>query len=303
MRVSVIIAVFMIVCMIHADGDDTLSCGVSSDSLQYGGDIHIMIPKLSGDSLSLSDSVHLGGDPLWPVDTVRVNGDGRSVLTVQPLALGQCTIPDFSVQYPAEKDGKEYLCRSGSVTVLPARADTSHVPQPAGKIPAFAGFPWQYAAALLAGAAAVIILVWLLVSTLFSNRGKKNAPVPDQPPFEEFTAALQTISREGYLSRGAYRDCTFLISSALKRYLGRVYGVPLQESTAREFRAWLDDADMSGSRVRELKKFIRETEPVKFAHVTPPPESVQGWMDLSRAVAEQTEAERRAAAESAGGEK
>jgi hypothetical protein len=120
-------------------------------------------------------------------------------------------------------------------------------------------------------AAAVALIIILLRKYL----KKKKEKVYIVPPFEEAISALQLLDEENLINKGEYKKFVFSLSAILKRFVARRYGVPIEEATSTEFKQWLKKSDLSRENKILLEKFINETDPVKFADLTPDIESLR----------------------------
>ena len=121
--------------------------------------------------------------------------------------------------------------------------------------------------------AAVVLAVYLLKR--YINK-KKAQIVVVLPPFEEAMGALLALDDHNLIDGGEYKAFVFSLSAILKRFVSRRYDVSIEEATSTEFKQW---ARRSGELNREnkhlIENFINETDPVKFADITPSVENLR----------------------------
>lgn len=143
-------------------------------------------------------------------------------------------------------------------------------PMKAGK------FPVEMVLYILGGILLILIALVITVSVIRhfimkrQNKTFWGAPaVPKIPPYEEAVAALKHFVDEQYIESGELKTATFELSEILKRYIGRRFECHVQESTSSEFRKWISTSGLEREKCNMLERFISETDPVKFANITP----------------------------------
>ncbi len=162
-------------------------------------------------------------------------------------------------------------------------------PMKAGK------FPVEQVYKLL-GIIIVSVIALLLIIALIrhiimkrQNRTFWGEPaVPAIPPYEEAVAALTAFVKHDYFESGELKNATFELSEILKRYVGRRFECAVQESTSSEFRSWIAVSPLNREQCNMLERFISETEPVKFANITPASSVVTAIFDDIKAFVEET---------------
>ncbi|MCL1947178.1 MAG: hypothetical protein FWF51_08550 [Chitinivibrionia bacterium] len=190
-----------------------------------------------------------------------------------------CTIPPISFLFNSE-NGQDTVKTQPFVIRVPSvleKLDSNKIekllklgvpkPMKAGKMPIL-----QIVIILLILIAAIILAIYF-IGRYFK---KKNAQIIIVPPFEEAMNALIKLDGEDLINKGEYKTFVFSLSAIFKRFVSRRYDVLIEEATSTEFKQW---ARRSGDLSRENKilveKFINDTDPVKFADLTPSVENLR----------------------------
>lgn len=121
---------------------------------------------------------------------------------------------------------------------------------------------WQPWAAL----AAVALLLALLAFWLWRRRKPKPVP-PPPPPHETAAASLDLLERERGL---ADRDYYFRLSAVLRAYLDGRFGIAAMEMTADELLPRLNGLPLPSNLARDLRRLVRDAEPIKFSDARAP---------------------------------
>ncbi|MCL2845409.1 MAG: hypothetical protein FWE23_08170 [Chitinivibrionia bacterium] len=185
-----------------------------------------------------------------------------------------CTIPplSFLVQLP---DGARDTLKTDPIAVQVAsileQLDSAQLkrlakygainPMRAGRLAI-----WETILVLALIIAAVVLLVLLIKKYL----NRKNAQIITVPPFEEAMNALSALDSFDLISKSEYKAFVFSLSAILKRFVSRRYEVSIEEATSTEFKQWARrSGDLSRENKHLIENFINETDPVKFADLTP----------------------------------
>jgi hypothetical protein len=129
------------------------------------------------------------------------------------------------------------------------------------------GGDWQWLLYLIGG---IIILIGLLTLArwLWSRRKKSEAMLPKVPPKApdaEAYDALDALAAENGLDP---KQFYFRLSAVLRQYIERRYAFPAAEMTTEELLPQVDQLSLEASLARELKRFCRMADPIKFAGAT-----------------------------------
>jgi hypothetical protein len=134
-----------------------------------------------------------------------------------------------------------------------------------------------------AGAALGALLAYLLYRYI-----KRAKPVPPPPPprpaWEVALEALDEVRHAGLLEAGRFAEYFDRVSDAVRRYLGVRYGFDGLESTSAEILRAMDRVPHFGLALPEIRLFLEECDLVKFANVTPSPESCSATLEQAERV-------------------
>lgn len=122
------------------------------------------------------------------------------------------------------------------------------------------------ACGLLALAAVVVGLVVLV--RLIARKVKEHR----MSPIERAWVELDRLLKKGLPGRGRYKDFYVELTMVVRRYIQRKYGIKAPHLTTEEFLRDNRIAELSNSRIAELKAFLESADMVKFAGVQATPE-------------------------------
>ncbi len=233
----------------------------SKDSVTIGEIFQFTVP-LPNDKATLKEYDEWRG-------TLRIRKviqyENNFIFSLSAYGAPLCTIPSF--QFSIEGDSTKLITEPKEITVITTVTDSTNAshefrsPMKAGK------FPLYLTILALGGAALIIALIVFLLSR---KKGEKEEDIIIIPPYDEAMSALTRLEDQKLLDKGEFKPFTFGLSEILKRYISRQFEAQIQEATATEFRAWLQKSPLTGEQKQILETFIMETEPVKFANITPP---------------------------------
>jgi hypothetical protein len=130
----------------------------------------------------------------------------------------------------------------------------------------------------LAALSLVLLRAWL-------RRPKKPVPAPPpRPPWEVALEGLEDIRRARFIEAGRFGEHFDQVSHVLRRYLGDRYGFDALESTTREILAALNDRRVRFEDTVEVRRFLDESDLVKFAKMTPTEAQCQWLWDAAQGV-------------------
>jgi hypothetical protein len=217
---------------------------------------------------SPAERVEEGGVTVWR-QRLRLAAFRAGNLPLPPVTAGIESAPPHAARTP---DDLVLSIRS----VLPASAEEGVAPEPmpeAGPrpFPLPVAFHWTVAALALAAAA----LAWALRRRA-AGVGAVAGPVP---PLVELDGALATLGDAAPEAGHA------ALSHALRRFLGRSFGIPALESTTRELAQRLDRRGLARDLVRRTLELLRAADGVKFARRPATSEELARRSAEARAVA------------------
>lgn len=129
---------------------------------------------------------------------------------------------------------------------------------------------------LLGVLAALVILAWGV--RYVARRVKEHR----MSPIERAWVELDRLLKKGLPGRGRYKDFYVELTMVVRRYIQRKYGIKAPQLTTEEFLRNDRIAELSNSRIAELKKFLESADLVKFAGVEATPEMADDATDSAR---------------------
>jgi hypothetical protein len=100
---------------------------------------------------------------------------------------------------------------------------------------------------------------------LWKKRRKPEASQPLLPPHVEAEQRLRELEAMGLLAKGEFKKQYFILSEIFRRYLERRFRFPAVERTTEEILADLDALNVTELLRDEVRIFLYNTDPVKFA--------------------------------------
>ena len=128
---------------------------------------------------------------------------------------------------------------------------------------------WPVLAILLAVIA--IVLAGYFIIKYRKNKGIGSRSV-QWPPHELALRKLGQLQQQGLWSSGNQKAYCDELTSIIREYLERRFGVPALESTSDELIQKLNETDIPGETISELGDILFQADLAKFAKGTPPPE-------------------------------
>lgn len=145
---------------------------------------------------------------------------------------------------------------------------------------------WVWVALACTGAAVagvVAFAVWR------KHRQGAGEPAPLEPEVVDELAELDRIPAADLVAQGAIRELYFLVSEAMRRYVGRRYRIAAMELTHEELADELEAANVSAADATLLLMFLGECDLVKFARFIPPYDEVNGLLERARQIVRETQ--------------
>lgn len=106
---------------------------------------------------------------------------------------------------------------------------------------------------------------------------------------------LDGIAAANLPAQGRYKELYLAVTHSVRRHAEREFGVDLHERTTSEMRSMLRSLALHPELQRRLLTLFAESDLVKFAQVTPTPQSAEALLGEARAVAQDLTSAREAA--------
>ena len=175
-------------------------------------------------------------------------------------SVGTIVFPSLTIQYQQNGANREAASQTISLqvkSVLPQNMTDIHDLKPL-ELPKRTLWPFIAVAALLVLSAVAAWFLW-------KRRRKPEALQLVLPPHLEAEQRLRELEAMGLLARGDFKRYYFLLSEIFRRYLEQRFAFPAVERTTEEILAKLDALRATEAHKDEVRDFLRNTEPVKFA--------------------------------------
>ncbi|MBV9080352.1 MAG: hypothetical protein JO102_04450 [Elusimicrobia bacterium] len=206
----------------------------------------------------------------------RVSSTLRFYVTT--FSTGPVILPAIPIQFQ-KADGTLLEARTEplSITVkslLQEKGDEGHLRPAKGP---FNYRSWTWLWILIA------ILFVLLTVSVWPRRGDKPAAGPPAPlysPEEEASRALSELQAADLVSQGQIQEFYFRLSSILRRYIERRYGIPAPEMTSSEIVSSFGRIGLPLEASFACREFLDEADLVKFAKMEPDPGDIP--VDVAR---------------------
>lgn len=227
--------------------------------------------------------------------------DNRRVLTrtytMHATHPGSFIVPSLTVAYTLA-DGTKADARTPRMFVTvksllgEGKPDLAALrdPKPPVAIPRDYTTIYGIVAAVAAGTflGAALLALWLRRR----RTERELAPEPALPPHEAALAALARLERGPLLAQGRVREYVYELDEVFRAYLERRFRVPAIASTSEQ----LLDAVRAAPRLPSdtsvfVKRFVRETDPIKFSDARGDGARVQQWTRDIRTYVERTKPE------------
>ncbi len=138
-----------------------------------------------------------------------------------------------------------------------------------------------------------VMLIFLLyyfikfIKRKFSKKGNVEE-VFLLPPYDEFLKHFKEI--EPLIEKGHFREFYFKFSEIVRRYLERRVGILFLERTTSEILRDMEGVDLiSGDLKGEIEKFLRKSEPIKYAGFIPHIDELKKFRELGKKIVSEME--------------
>lgn len=215
--------------------------------------------------------------------------------TIEAAAAGAHELPALEVEYhrapPGAAGGEARRLAAGPLTIIidswiqgppdPSKPRDVRGPLELSRDPL--GWQWWLAVAAISVAAALLMFCWL------RRRRLRAAIVPVIPPHEWALDALRSLAAERLPESGQIHEYYHRISSVVRGYIEKRFGLMAPERTTAEF---LVEAQRSAKLRSEhqglLSEFLTAADMVKFARHEPSIAEADAAMSAARGFVEQT---------------
>jgi hypothetical protein len=138
---------------------------------------------------------------------------------------------------------------------------------------------WVIAAWTAGGLLLLLLLAWPVRRFVLRRRALRN-----RTALERVLDELTAIDASHFPQQGQYKEMYLAVSHSVRRHLEREFGVETHERTTSELRSTLRRLPLGPEIPRRLLTLFSESDLVKFAQVTPTPESAEALLAEARAL-------------------
>jgi len=140
----------------------------------------------------------------------------------------------------------------------------------------------------LAGAAAVVALLWLARRAWLSRPRPALAPGPPLPLEERTRQALDALEAEGLPQRGLQREFHFRLNGLVRAYLGERFAFDALECTSGELLREVERRALAGVDPDALRRFVDQCDVARYARGEVPVPACTGALAFARSLVDAT---------------
>jgi hypothetical protein len=140
---------------------------------------------------------------------------------------------------------------------------------------------------LVIGAAVAALLTWLVVKWMRRPRPVPPPP-PPRPPWEIAFEELVAVRKAALAAKGQFSEHYDMVSDAVRRYLGLLYGFDGIESTSDELVQRLRATTPPVVCLAAIVTMLQECDLVKFARMAPTPEDCDSVLKQAEQIVRDT---------------
>jgi len=198
-----------------------------------------------------------------PAHVTYILGGETNIISSTPICVEVTTVAEDGDLFSGIRDIK------GPVAVTEVEKDTV-----------------KYWLAGIVGLAAMLVAIVLLVRHF---RGREKAAAPPVPAHVIAYAALRALAERKLVEHGMIKEYYYELSNVLRHYIENRFGLRAPERTTEEFLMELRTSKAFSNEYRGLlKKFLRESDMVKFANYGATPEDARRAHDVAVNFIEET---------------
>lgn len=206
---------------------------------------------------------------------------------------GTFTIPPIAVAYSrtGKNEKEKNLIFSDTVTIK-VKSIASAEAKDIKKLKEQVSVPPNYTTLyLIIGSIVLLIVLILGIIYLVRRHRKKGAeekPIYLGPPHEIAYRELDALLVSDYLDKGLFKKFYFELSEIIRRYLGRRFQIFTIERTSAEIEVQIEELYLSEEIVNLMKKFLSNTDFVKFSEYKPSKNEIERDVLQGRKIIDET---------------
>lgn len=197
-------------------------------------------------------------------DSVRV---WQFAARIQLFEPGEHRVPGLDVRF-LTASGDTLVRRTGAlaVKVIGVREQGDQEPRDIKPpVPVPGGIPlWL----VILGGLVVVLAAVALVYRWMMRRPAVEPAAPEPEPVD-YAAEFVRIAGLGLLERGEYKQYYSMLADNLRRYLEQRAGIDAMEQTTEQIAAQLENLELTGELLGDVKHFLTAADLVKFARMVP----------------------------------
>lgn len=132
-----------------------------------------------------------------------------------------------------------------------------------------------------------LLLALLVAWLIYREIKRRQALPPAEPkrilsPLEQALEALKALEREGYATRGLYKEHFTRLTDILRLYIEQRQAMPAMEMTSYELLVLHRERGLTSALYRQLEEILRQADLVKFAKYSPEQEDASEALETVR---------------------
>ena len=210
----------------------------------------------------------------------------RYLLAAQPTQAGEYLIPAFTITY-RDANGQETQQEQPETRIFVLNPNVKN-----------AELPTDYRFLILPAIILFTVLLGFIIGLLYLKYRKprsRQATVvePILPPGDVARRELAEILAMQLPAKGEFKQYYFLVSEAVRKFLGAEYQFHVLERTTEEILQEIQQRDMPDGVKREINLLLPEADMVKFAKYVPTVEQAESAMQQAARIVDDSLAHHR----------